>query len=166
MAAPKAAKEAPSRSERVKRVKSVRQEWQGEFEPRKGTDSRDGTSRRLHVSRLTYLVAAAILFVFFTLIALVQSPQPGPRPTAGVFDSAFWLYPIVINDIKLLPEIVINGASTSPNLNAVWASADGNNVWLAGDSGVLLHSADGGRTWERLPPEQSQQQSAQPNSSR
>ena len=169
MAAPREAKEATSHSsssERVKRVKSFRQEWQ-EFEPAgKTSDSSDSTSRRLQVSRLTYLIAAAILFVLFTILALMQSPRPVPHPVAGLSDSVFWRYPIVINDIKRLPEIVIIGASTSPTLNAVWASADGKNVWVAGDSGVLLHSADGGRTWERLPPEQSQQQGAQSNPSR
>jgi WD40 repeat protein len=33
-------------------------------------------------------------------------------------------------------------------LNSIYATADGMNLWMAGDGGSLLHSSDGGRTWE------------------
>jgi hypothetical protein len=119
------------------------------------------TSRSPSLNRGAYLVIASAALVLFTALALIQSPLRAPHPFATVFDLAFWRYPIVVNEIKELPAIVLKGGSNSPDLNAVWVSAKGDHVWVGGDSGALFHSPDGGSTWEELLPEASAPSSPQ-----
>jgi hypothetical protein len=105
---------------------------------------------RISLNRLTYLFAASVCFVVLTVLAIVQPPRPTPYPTSFPVEFAFWAYPVVVNDIKRLPEVTASGASADPALHAVWVS--GKQVWIAGEDGVLLHSPDAGATWKMLPP--------------
>lgn len=98
------------------------------------------------------ILIAAAAFVVFTVVALQQTPQALPHPPAEFFSIAFWRYPVVTNEIRRLPSVLVNGAP-GPNFHAVWIAPDGNSIWIGGDDGLLLHSRDGGRTWTRLPPD-------------
>ena len=121
-------------------------------EDHQGSSSPDSPSRSLSLNRTAYLFVASAALMLFTALALVQSPLTAPHPFAAVFDLEFWRYPIVVNEIKGLPAIVLKGGSNSPDLNAVWVSANGDHLWIGGDSGALFHSPDGGTTWEELLP--------------
>jgi hypothetical protein len=100
-------------------------------------------------NRLIYLFAAGACFLFFTLLAIIQPSQATPHAPLALKDWSFWFHPIVLNEIKRLPRVRTSGSPSGPSLNAVWAS--GKDVWIAGDDGVLLHSADEGASWKRLP---------------
>jgi KAP family P-loop domain len=115
--------------------------------PRTGSS---GTGwRRSAANRITYLFAAVACFLVLTLLALVQPPRAVPHPAAMWNGYAFWAYPIVVNDIKRLQRITVSGASTDATLNAV--SISGNEVWIAGNNGILLRSPDLGKTWKTVP---------------
>ena len=162
-----AASSESSESKAVKHTKSVRQEWREFPSESIGAPTQSSAASvetRRATGRVGYLTGAGILFIVFTLLALVQSPRPVPYPEARPWQYTFWRYPIVVHDIKRLPAIVIDGKS--PNLNAVWASPNGPDVWIAGDEGTLLHSPDGGTKWERLPPDNSQPQNKPAQGSR
>ena len=130
----------------------------GQFEKISPTSSPEAppssaaTSRRPRIRPLFYLVLAAASLVVFTAVALLQSPRPVPHPVSTFLSSDFWRYPIVLNEIKRLQAITVEGSFVSPDLNAVWTSGDAREVWIGGNSGVLLHSSTGGKAWEKVGP--------------
>ncbi|MEK6210061.1 MAG: hypothetical protein AABM64_06765 [Pseudomonadota bacterium] len=73
----------------------------------------------------------------------MQAPRPDPFAPEPAFASAdFWRYPVERNAFRRLP--VVTGS-----LNKIFALADGKNIWAVGDAGLIVHSVDGGRHWER-----------------
>jgi photosystem II stability/assembly factor-like uncharacterized protein len=88
---------------------------------------------------------AAGLFFLFTVVALVQT-RPGPGKSEQSWTASWWL----------------SRAARSPALQQIQADlydvyavegADGSvDVWAAGNLGLIVHSADGGWTWERQYP--------------
>ena len=74
---------------------------------------------------------------------LVQPPRADPFQVVTPWTTSdWWRYPIEQNAFKRLPAI-------SGSLNHVFALPDGKNVWAVGNGGLIVHSADGGKTWEQ-----------------
>ncbi len=88
------------------------------------------------------LVFAAVLFVGSTIVAYRQEPRPNPLQPVSTLSFDWWRYPIERNAFKRLPVI-------TANLHAVSVIAGTDQVWAVGDGGMIVHSNDGGRTWEQ-----------------
>ena len=74
---------------------------------------------------------------------LVQPPRADPFQVVTPWTSSdWWRHPIERNAFTRL-------AAVSGRLNHVFALPDGKNVWAVGDGGLIVHSADGGKTWEQ-----------------
>ncbi|MDC8445885.1 MAG: hypothetical protein LV471_08195, partial [Nitrosomonas sp.] len=92
-------------------------------------------------------VSATLLAIAATWLAAQQKPHPDAfRVTApwhsfaAWFSSDFWLYPYERNAFKRLPVI-------RSELNDVFAL--GERVWAVGEDGLIIHSRDGGVTWQQ-----------------
>lgn len=72
--------------------------------------------------------------------AFLQGPNPDPFSRTGLPER--FLYPNEENAFKRFPAV-------SAHLSAVCALPPGDEVWAVGDGGVVLHSSDGGESWER-----------------
>ena len=74
---------------------------------------------------------------------LVQPPRADPFQVVTPWTSFdWWRHPIERNAFTRL-------AAVSGGLNHVFALPDGKNVWAVGNGGLIVHSADGGKTWEQ-----------------
>ena len=74
---------------------------------------------------------------------LVQPPRADPFQVVTPWTSSdWWRHPIERNAFTRL-------AAVSHTLNHVFALPDGKNVWAVGSGGLIVHSADGGKTWEQ-----------------
>jgi hypothetical protein len=87
-----------------------------------------------------------LLGILLVLAALAgawwQAPRPFPAPRQAMFapgSADWWRYPLESNPVLRLPAI-------QGNLRGVHALAEG-KVWVVGESGLILHSGDGGRDW-------------------
>lgn len=88
--------------------------------------------------------AAAVLFVFSTLGAVMQYIHPYNWHTAYQrFHLGWWLEPAEWNIDAGLPEI-------KGNINAIALAPDGKRLWIAGDAGLLGFSDDQGASWTLL----------------
>ncbi|HEX8069893.1 MAG TPA: P-loop NTPase fold protein [Pyrinomonadaceae bacterium] len=91
---------------------------------------------------------AALIFVAASAVALKQPPYPDAvdRPawaSTGWRTPLWWfLYPLERNAPSRLPKI-------DCTLNAVYAVPGTNQVWAVGNKGMVVVSADGGRTWAK-----------------
>ena len=74
---------------------------------------------------------------------LLQPPRADPFQVVTPWTSSdWWRHPIERNAFTRL-------AAVSGGLNHVFALPDGKNVWAVGNGGLIVHSADGGKTWEQ-----------------
>jgi len=80
-----------------------------------------------------------VAFIVSAYFALTQNPFPDPDSAPQGF--AFLRYPIERNSFKRLPSI---GA----DINDLHVHPDGRQIWAVGQSGLILHSRDGGLCWE------------------
>ena len=92
--------------------------------------------------RYVWLAIAALIFTLGTWLALTQDPRPNPLSPVQTLSPDWWRFPVERNAFKRLP--VIDG-----ELNAVHAHPGGRDIWAVGNAGLIVHSADGGRAWER-----------------
>lgn len=92
--------------------------------------------------RRWYLAAGVLLFAAVTYVAAIQDVRLDALQAARLFTVDWWFEPIEINPGKRMP--IIDG-----DLNDVFALEDGRHVWAVGAKGLIIHSADGGRTWEK-----------------
>ncbi|MDD5364245.1 MAG: P-loop NTPase fold protein [Gallionellaceae bacterium] len=97
-------------------------------------------------------LATTLIGVVFILAALLgawmQPLRPLPRVSTAILtpgDFDWWRYPLESNPALRLP--VIQG-----RLFGVHALADGKQIWVAGEGGLILHSPDGGDTWQQQHP--------------
>lgn len=91
---------------------------------------------------LVPVLAAAVLA---TIVALGAEPRPDPyAPTPSLFSLDYWRYPIERNPSARL-------ARVRGTINMIAALPDGDRIWAVGNSGLILHSADGGRSWALRP---------------
>ncbi len=88
---------------------------------------------------------AALICLLSSLIAFNQDPHPNafrsdiPFPQ-NLVDADWWTYPREANAFKRLPVI-------PSSLNDLYAAPDGLKLWAVGNKGLIVHSADGGKTW-------------------
>jgi len=79
-------------------------------------------------------------FILFSIFAFQQAPRDNPFASPSLVESIF--FPQEKNAFMRLP--AINTA-----INGIHASADGRLVWAVGDGGLIVHSRDGGVTWQQ-----------------
>ena len=95
-------------------------------------------------ARARWLTAAVVVFGFSSFVALFQTPRPHPGKKVEVFSWDWWRYPRESNAFLLLQEITVD-------LNGIYAlPGDGpgkERVWAVGNTGLIVRSVDGGRTW-------------------
>jgi photosystem II stability/assembly factor-like uncharacterized protein len=106
------------------------------------TENRPRPAERRIPTRAWWLVAAAVAFTVSTAVAWTQSLRPDPFVTPAVTDGAWWYWPLERNGFRRLPVIV-------GHLNAIVAAPDTELLWAVGDTALIVHSPDGGRTWHR-----------------
>ena len=92
--------------------------------------------------RAVWFGAALLIFSLSTFLAFIQKPRSNAYAAVNTFTLDWWQYPIERNAMLRLP--VITG-----DLNGVFALPSTDKVWAVGDGGLILHSTDGGRTWEQ-----------------
>lgn len=99
-------------------------------------------------SRGVWFGAALALFLVVSSVALRQEPRPDPGRAIGPLHGEWWLSPLEPAAERRLLQI-------DADLNQVFALGGTSHVWVVGNGGLILHSADSGRTWarQRLVPE-------------
>lgn len=93
--------------------------------------------------RLRWLLAAAVLFAVSTFLALNQPTWPYPCDPPRTFSFDWWTNPVEHNPEQRLPWI-------GSEINAVWASDEGERMWAVGDDGLVVRSDDGGESWRKV----------------
>jgi photosystem II stability/assembly factor-like uncharacterized protein len=101
-----------------------------------GSSAAGGKSPR----RLVTIVGAVMLLAG-TFAAIVQPPRAEPLRESAITSLDWWLNPIERNGIQRL------AVSKGP-LNSVFALRGTDEVWFAGEGGLVIHSADAGLTWQ------------------
>ena len=86
-------------------------------------------------------VVGALLLIAETLFALLQPPRTEPLRDAAPMSLDWWRYPVERNAMQRLP-------ISKGELTAVFARRGTSDVWFAGSGGLVVHSRDGGRTWQ------------------
>lgn len=83
---------------------------------------------------------AMATFAVSTLVALLQTPRD-PYEPLRLDTIRGWMQPFDPGKAKELPAITadLRGVHADPK--------DPQKMWVAGNAGTILHSADGGRTW-------------------
>lgn len=95
------------------------------------------TGRGAGASQSTRILWFALaLFAFIGLTVLASQPRFGA--------SKWWLRPIEFNRVARANHI-------ERGVDFTCISTLGQNIWIGGNKGVLIHSGDGGRTWTQLP---------------
>ena len=92
--------------------------------------------------RGVWAAAAALVFAASTAAAFRQDPRPDPYAAPRFPSAAWWASPVETNAYKRVPVV-------RPGLNGVFALDGTDEVWAVGGGGLVLHTADGGATWER-----------------
>lgn len=107
----------------------------------KNNPAPENISRSL--SRGWLLLAIAVLLIIGTTATLIQPPNPDPFRDDSLLDR--FLYPIEVNAFQRLP--AINNA-----LNDLHVSSDNQHIWVVGEGGLIVHSADAGMSWVQQNP--------------
>ena len=102
----------------------------------------DGTSRVRRFRSWRLVPIAAALFVATTW-ALVQPTRRYALHQSAWTQASWWLSPVEHNAIARLP--FVRG-----QLNGLAARPGSMHVWVVGDRGLVLHSPNAGRTWNRV----------------
>src|SRR5262245_43327755 len=90
--------------------------------------------------RRNAIVLGTVALLVGTLYAAWQPPRAAPLEDARLTSWSWWRYPVERNAVARLT--VAGGP-----LRAVAASATSDSVWFAGDGGLVIMSANGGRSW-------------------
>ncbi len=98
--------------------------------------------QNLGIKQFLTLLPALLVFLLGTVAAYTQAPRPYPFQAVAPFSQDWWLYPVENNAFKRLPVI-------GSNLNDVFVLPGTRWIWAVGTGGMIVHSKDGGQTWER-----------------
>lgn len=140
-AAPKRSAGAPKRSPSAAPL-SKRAASSGSQPSGDGTRRTDGGRIGLD-RRAAWFSAALILFVVFTSLELFsQHPRNDAFETLQPRDPRWWFTSLELNATRRLPRV-------EGDLNAIGVAPETRQVWMVGEGGLVLHSPDGGETWER-----------------
>ena len=98
-------------------------------------------------SGIVTLTLGILLLLLAITFAWLQPAHPDPtreigKPILSKLDD--WLYPIEVNGFT---QNLSDPASL--NLNNLHVSKDGRQLWAVGDLGLVLHSEDAGRSWQK-----------------
>ena len=77
-----------------------------------------------------------------TFLALRQPPRADPFQPVSPGSADWWLYPVERNAFKRLPTIL-------DDLHDAFVLPGTQKIWVVGAAGLIAHSADSGRTWNR-----------------
>lgn len=91
--------------------------------------------------RTWWLAAAALVAAVSTAIAWTQPLSSDPFASPTITDPAWWLSPLERNAFRRLPVI-------AASLSDIIAAPGTEKLWAVGESGMIVHSPDGGRTWQ------------------
>ena len=105
-------------------------------------------------SKGSYLWIATALVIAIAATFLAYNQRPYPYPLQERSWSDWFLYPTEKNAFARLQYI-------PANLNDVFALPGTNKVWAVGDNGMIVHSDDGGLTWEQQPKPETEQAQTQ-----
>jgi hypothetical protein len=89
------------------------------------------------------LVVATLLFAMSTWWALTRFNRPDPFAAPKVFSLSWWLHPLEINAPARLP--IVTGTLTS-----FATGANGDEVYVAGQQGMLLRYRRSSQVWARV----------------
>ena len=92
--------------------------------------------------RSAWFLFIAILFAVVAWFTINQAPRPNTYAKTDFRSLDWWRYPLERNAELRLPQIL--GA-----MNDVFVLPETEKVWIAGGGGLILHSTDGGRQWQR-----------------
>lgn len=102
-----------------------------------------GLTFRLGPSPVRQFWLAVVMFLAATGLAFMQSPRPDTlRAPRKFISSAWWRYPLEWNAASRLPKIECG-------LNAISITPGTNQIWVAGNNGMIVTSTDAGRTWTK-----------------
>ncbi|HEY6323063.1 MAG TPA: P-loop NTPase fold protein [Thermoanaerobaculia bacterium] len=95
----------------------------------------------------SWYVAAAVLLATSTLVAVRQQPRSDVYRATSAREPEWWLQPVEFNAARRLPLVWsdLNDLFVLPG-----DSQAGPQVWVVGNGGLILHSADLGRTWKQV----------------
>lgn len=92
--------------------------------------------------RHRWLLAACVLFVGASVwFCLLQQPHPDVNRRFAPLTFEWWWHPLERNAIERLPKV------PEANLNGI-KFVDADRGWAVGAGGVILHTTDGGVTWQ------------------
>jgi photosystem II stability/assembly factor-like uncharacterized protein len=111
----------------------------------KTSDSSSQTGRSLaRIPPAMRLWIALVIVIAASLLTLFQSPAPDPfRPPPAIDSIRWWFYPLEWNASARLQKIGVN-------LNSIQVVPGTNDVWAAGNQGMVIVSSDSGLTWEQV----------------
>lgn len=92
-------------------------------------------------SATALFAAALLLFVIGSLVAWQQPPRLFPLKPQTTAE--WWLQPLEHNAFQRMPRV-------GENLNDVFVVPTTGKIWAVGNDGLIIHSRDGGRTWEHV----------------
>ncbi|MFQ5650936.1 MAG: YCF48-related protein [bacterium] len=138
----------------VKQKSSVNRSTSGSPRPEQTLPPRVDRRRR-------WFGLAMAVFVVCTFAALVQFPRPDAYHAPPTFSATWWRTPIEVNAVARLPVI-------ESDLRDLFVLPGTEKIWVVGAGSLILHSEDGGRTWEKqavqngLPPAAAARTSPEP----
>ena len=92
--------------------------------------------------RFILFTLCLLIFLISTFFAFTQDPRPNPFKPVKTPSLDWFKYPLEQNAFKRLPVI-------SVRLNDVFVLPDGKKIWAVGMSGMIVHSYDGGKSWQQ-----------------
>jgi hypothetical protein len=86
---------------------------------------------------------AVVIVAAASVLAVMQSPRSDAlRPPRWFTSTAWWRYPLEWNAADRLPKIECS-------LKAIQAVPNSTSIWAVGNKGMVVNSADGGKTWTK-----------------
>jgi len=101
----------------------------------------DKQSRLLFPRHYVAAVSAAVVIALVVWLALGQNSITDPLAPIDLLSTKFITQPIETNAFLRLPMI-------EPRMRHLYTLPGTPHVWAVGESPLVLHSADGGKTWE------------------
>jgi photosystem II stability/assembly factor-like uncharacterized protein len=117
--------------------------WRGSVAVR-GPDSQSATTRvrKGFGSRASWFLLCVVVLLLFAVAGYRQKGSADPYDPPRFPTLAWWLTPHETNGFERLTFI-------DANLRDVYAVPGGDDVWAVGTAGTIIHSPDGGTTWEK-----------------
>jgi photosystem II stability/assembly factor-like uncharacterized protein len=95
--------------------------------------------------RVFWFGVAFIVFTVLTYLAFFHA-RLGSVSRPSFFSIGWWLQPIEFNALGRISHV-----ESGVDFTCISALAGGREIWVGGSKGVIIHSTDEGKTWEKLP---------------